>query len=116
MCRAAGLPVNESGRDGESMQCTKEDDRPSRVHLVLPSDFQAGLFFVAATMGFSGHASQSSIYTATAVLTVLGAVAVVLRLITRLAIVRQSGWDDAFITLACVCQQFHRYNSRGAPI
>lgn len=53
-------------------------------------------------MTLSGHASQGAIYTTIVVLSVLSTLAVILRLITRLAIVRQSGWDDVFISIACV--------------
>lgn len=53
-------------------------------------------------MEFSGHASQRSIYDTTIVFTVLACLVVALRLYTRLFIVRRSGWDDAFICIACV--------------
>ncbi|KAK5111850.1 hypothetical protein LTR85_011748 [Meristemomyces frigidus] len=53
-------------------------------------------------MTLSGHASQSSIYGTTIAFTMLAALVVVARLITRIAIVRRPGLDDAFITLGCV--------------
>ncbi|KAI7305327.1 hypothetical protein KC315_g14736, partial [Hortaea werneckii] len=53
-------------------------------------------------MEFSGHASQRSIYDTTIVFTVLACLVVALRLYTRLFIVRRSGWDDAFICIACI--------------
>ena len=48
---------------------------------------------------FSGYASQFSIYATIIALSLISSFAVVLRLITRLLIVRQSGWDDVFISL-----------------
>ena len=53
-------------------------------------------------MALSGHASQASIYATIIALSIISSVAVSLRLITRLAIVKQSGWDDVFITIAWV--------------
>ncbi|EMC97219.1 hypothetical protein BAUCODRAFT_52567, partial [Baudoinia panamericana UAMH 10762] len=51
---------------------------------------------------FSGHASQPAVYTVTICFSILSCVVVGLRLTTRLAIVRQTGWDDVLISLACV--------------
>lgn len=53
-------------------------------------------------MALDGHASQAAIYRTVVALTILSGFAVVIRVYTRLAIVRQSGWDDVFIAIAWV--------------
>lgn len=53
-------------------------------------------------MALSGHTSQFSIYATIVALSIISFIAVSLRLVTRFAIVKQSGWDDAFITVAWV--------------
>jgi hypothetical protein len=53
-------------------------------------------------MALSGHASQPSIYLSTIILTIVSCVAVILRLITRLAIVKKCGVEEALIVVACV--------------
>ena len=53
-------------------------------------------------MTLSGHTSQFSIYSTIVALSIISSAAVILRLITRLAVVKQSGWDDVFITIAWV--------------
>lgn len=57
-------------------------------------------------MALSGHATQFSIYSTIIAFSILSALAVILRLITRLLIVRQSGWDDVFIVIACVSSRY----------
>lgn len=53
-------------------------------------------------MAISGHATQPAIYGTVVAFTIVSGLVVTARLVTRMAIIRQPGLDDLFITIGCV--------------
>jgi len=52
---------------------------------------------------FSGHASQAATNSVTIVFTTVACIVIASRLLTRVFVSKQTGLDDAFISIAGVC-------------